>query len=65
MSPNNPEIWGAASRGPDFIIAASANNLAKSVYAIGFGGRAAAGRPAIALTVLALLGFAAAVAYLA
>ena len=102
MSPNNPEIWGAASRGPDFIIsaaqqapksarspfvlnlaqggapdmgitglaaavliAASANNLAKAVYAIGFGGLAAAGRPAIALTVLALLGFTAALAYLA
>ena len=47
------------------LIAASANNLAKAVYAIGFGGLAAAGRPAIALTVLALLGFAAAVAYLA
>jgi uncharacterized membrane protein (DUF4010 family) len=46
------------------LIAASANNLAKAVYAIGFGGLAAAGRPAIALTVLALLGFAAAVAYL-
>jgi hypothetical protein len=45
VSPNNPEIWGAASRGPDFIIAASANNLAKAVYAIGFGGLAAAGRP--------------------
>jgi hypothetical protein len=47
------------------LIAASANNLAKAVYAIGFGGFAAAGRPAIALTILALLGFAAAVAYLA
>src|SRR3984893_1250166 len=47
------------------LIAASANNLAKAVYAIGFGGLAAGGRPAIALTVLALLGFAAAVAYLA
>ena len=46
------------------LIAASANNLAKAVYAIGFGGLAAAGPPAIALTVLALLGFAAAAAYL-
>ena len=47
------------------LIAASANNLAKAVYAIGFGGLAAARRPAIALTVLALLGFAVAVASIA
>ena len=47
------------------LIAASANNLAKAVYAIGFGGLAAGGPPAIALTVFALLGLAAAAAYLA
>jgi hypothetical protein len=47
------------------LIAASTNNLAKAAYAIGFGGLASAGRPAIALTVLAVFGFAAAAAYLA
>jgi uncharacterized membrane protein (DUF4010 family) len=46
------------------LIAASANNLAKAAYAIGFGGPAAAKRPAILLGALALLGFAAAAAYL-
>jgi uncharacterized membrane protein (DUF4010 family) len=46
------------------LIAASANNLAKAGYAIGFGGLAAAARPAGALAVLALLGFAAAAVYL-
>ena len=46
------------------LIAASANNLAKAAYAIGFGGLAAAKRPAILLGALALLGFAAAAAYL-
>ena len=46
------------------LIAASANNLAKAGYAIGFGGFAAATRPATALSVLALLGFAAAAVYL-
>lgn len=45
------------------LIAASANNLAKSGYAIGFGGLARTLRPALMLTVLAVLGFAAA-AYL-
>lgn len=46
------------------LIAASANNLAKADYAIGFGGVAAAERPALILAALALLGFAAAAAYL-
>jgi hypothetical protein len=46
------------------LIAASANNIAKAAYAIGFGGLAATARPAILLSVLALLGFAAAAAYL-
>jgi uncharacterized membrane protein (DUF4010 family) len=46
------------------LIAASANNLAKAGYAIGFGGLAAAARPAVALAVVALLGFAAAAVYL-
>ena len=41
------------------LIAASANNLAKAAYAIGFGGLATAKRPAILLSALALLGFAA------
>jgi uncharacterized membrane protein (DUF4010 family) len=46
------------------LIAGSANNLAKAAYAIGFGDLAAAKRPAILLGALALLGFAAATAYL-
>jgi uncharacterized membrane protein (DUF4010 family) len=46
------------------LIAASANNIAKAAYAIGFGGLAATERPAILLSALALLGFAAAAAYL-
>jgi len=46
------------------LIAASANNIAKAAYAIGFGGLAATKRPAILLSALALLGFAAAAAYL-
>ena len=46
------------------LIAASANNIAKAAYAIGFGGLAAHKRPAILLSALALLGFAAAAAYL-
>ena len=45
------------------LIAASTNNLAKAGYAIGFGGFAAAARPAAVLAVLALLGFAAAAIY--
>jgi len=60
---------GASSTPPSgvasaVLIAASANNLAKAGYAIGFGGFAAATRPATALSVLALLGFAAAAVYL-
>src|SRR5580700_3358467 len=46
------------------LIAAAANNIAKAAYAIGFGGLAATERPAILLSALALLGFAAAAAYL-
>jgi uncharacterized membrane protein (DUF4010 family) len=46
------------------LIAASANNLAKSAYAIGFGGRKQALRPALMLAVLAVLGFVVAGAYL-
>jgi len=46
------------------LIAASANNLAKSAYAIGFGGLASTLRPALLLVVLALLGFAAGAAHL-
>src|SRR5271167_4928988 len=46
------------------LIAASANNIAKAAFAIGFGGLAATERPAILLSALALLGFAAAAAYL-
>jgi uncharacterized membrane protein (DUF4010 family) len=39
------------------LIAASANNPAKVGYAIGFGGLAAAERPAFPLAALALLGW--------
>jgi uncharacterized membrane protein (DUF4010 family) len=46
------------------LIAASANNLAKAGYALGFGGLSYARRPAMILVILALLGFAAAAAYL-
>jgi len=42
------------------LIAASANNIAKAVYAVGFGGRQSAGRPAALLLIMALAGFAAA-----
>ncbi len=45
------------------IIAASANNLAKAAYAVGFGGMQSARRPAFLLVLLALLGFAAAAIY--
>ena len=54
-----PSVIAAA-----ILIAASANNLAKAGYAIGFGGLAATERPAFILAALALLGFAAAAAYL-
>jgi uncharacterized membrane protein (DUF4010 family) len=50
--------------GAAVLIAASANNLAKAGYAIGFGGPAICARPAILLGVLALLGAAAAAVYL-
>jgi uncharacterized membrane protein (DUF4010 family) len=46
------------------LIAASANNIAKAAYALGFGGAVSARRPATMLLVLALMGFAAAAAYL-
>ncbi len=46
------------------LIAASANNLAKAGYALGFGGFTRAKRPAALLAILALLGFAAAAVYL-
>jgi uncharacterized membrane protein (DUF4010 family) len=46
------------------LIAASANNLAKSAYAIGFGGLRQALRPALMLAVLAVLGCAVGAAYL-
>lgn len=59
-APDMPSSGVAAA----MLIAASANNLAKAGYAIGFGGLAAAVRPAIALAVLALLVFAAAAVYL-
>ena len=45
------------------LIAASSNNVAKAAYAIGFGGTAAARRPALMLLVLALLGLFAAAIY--
>ncbi len=46
------------------LIAASANNLAKAGYALGFGGFARTKRPAALLVIIALLGFAAAAVYL-
>jgi uncharacterized membrane protein (DUF4010 family) len=46
------------------LIAASANNLAKSAYAISFGGLTHTLRPALLLVVLAVLGFAVAAVYL-
>jgi uncharacterized membrane protein (DUF4010 family) len=46
------------------LIAASANNLAKAAYAIGFGGFGAAKRPALLLVALALLSFLGAAGYL-
>ncbi len=45
------------------LIAASSNNVAKAAYAVGFGGIAAARRPAVMLLALALLGVAAAAIY--
>ena len=58
--PNMPLSAVAAA----VLIAGSANNLAKTGYAIGFGGPAAAEQPANALAVLALLGFATAAVYI-
>jgi uncharacterized membrane protein (DUF4010 family) len=46
------------------LIAASANNIAKAVYALGFGGAAAGRRPAAMLLLMALAGFSAAAVYL-
>jgi uncharacterized membrane protein (DUF4010 family) len=46
------------------LIAASANNLVKAGYALGFGGLSRTKRPAGSLVALALLGFAAAAVYL-
>jgi uncharacterized membrane protein (DUF4010 family) len=45
------------------LIAASANNVAKAAYALGFGGIESARRPASMLLVLAISGFAAAAVY--
>jgi uncharacterized membrane protein (DUF4010 family) len=45
------------------LIAAASNNVAKAAYAIGFGGMAAARRPAAMLLALALLGLLAAAIY--
>ena len=45
------------------LIAASSNNVAKAAYAMGFGGMAAARRPAFMLLVLSLLGVIAAAMY--
>jgi uncharacterized membrane protein (DUF4010 family) len=46
------------------LIAASSNNIAKAIYAVGFGGVESSRRPALMLLVLAMLGFAAAAAYI-
>ena len=55
---------GLSSISAAVLIASSANNLVKSGYAIGFGGWGQTARPALMLFLLALLGFAAAAAYL-
>ena len=55
---------GLSSVAAAVLIAASANNIAKAGYAIGFGGVATANRPAVSMVVLALLGLAASGAYL-
>jgi uncharacterized membrane protein (DUF4010 family) len=46
------------------LIAAASNNVAKAAYAVGFGGMAAARRPALMLLALALLGLVAAAVYI-
>jgi uncharacterized membrane protein (DUF4010 family) len=45
------------------LIAASSNNIAKGVYALGFGGGKFSRRPALMLFILAMLGFAGAAVY--
>ena len=52
-----------ASLSAAVLIAASSNNVAKAAYAVGFGGMAAARRPAIMLLVLSVLGVTAAAIY--
>jgi uncharacterized membrane protein (DUF4010 family) len=42
------------------LIAASANNVAKAAYALGFGGARSARRPAVLLVILAIAGLVAA-----
>ena len=59
-APGMPPSAAAAA----VLIATSANNIAKALYALGFGGLRAAEPPAIALGALALLGFATAAVYL-
>jgi uncharacterized membrane protein (DUF4010 family) len=46
------------------LIAASSNNIAKAMYALGFGGVESSRRPALMLFVLAMLGFVAAAIYI-
>jgi uncharacterized membrane protein (DUF4010 family) len=45
------------------LIAASSNNVAKAIYALGFGGVESLRRPALMLFILAMLGFVAAAVY--
>jgi hypothetical protein len=45
------------------LIAASANNIAKAAYALGFGGAVSARRPATMLLMMALAGFSTAAVY--
>ena len=54
---------GAPATAAAVLIAASANNVAKAGYAVGFGGRVAT-RPAVLLLLLAVLGLAGAALYL-
>lgn len=53
-----------ASLSAAVLIAASSNNVAKALYAIGFGGATTARRPAVMLLILAALGLVAAAAYM-
>jgi hypothetical protein len=57
-------LGGAYSSTATTVVLAKRQREAGMPRAIGFGGLSAAGRPAIALVVLALLGLAAAAAYL-